>query len=81
MEPRAKPASQSTYVLPGSHTLDPPYSWELNRDWPNPRTPSAWESETRAPGTGFIGNPAPVPTNTAPTAEPAPVITWPQGLK
>lgn len=55
LEPIADPAEPSKYIIPGSHFLDPPYSWSLNPNWPRPRTPNAYESESRAPGTGMIG--------------------------
>lgn len=50
----APPAKPSTYVIPGSHLLDAPYRAQLNPDWPYPRQPRAYESESRAPGTGMI---------------------------
>jgi hypothetical protein len=53
--PVAEPAAPSRYVIPGSHYLDPPYSQQLNPNWPFPRSPNAFESESRAPGTGMIG--------------------------
>jgi hypothetical protein len=51
----AQPADPSKYVIPGSHKLDPPYSWQTSETWPFPRSPRRMESETRAPGTGLIG--------------------------
>jgi hypothetical protein len=58
------------YVMPGSHRLDPPYSWDTPW-WPYPRPPLAFESETRAKGTGLIwgppgGSPPPPPGQPAP---------------
>lgn len=55
----ARPAGPATYVMPGSHALDPPYSWQLSRTWPLPRAPSEFESESRAPGTGMISGRGP----------------------
>jgi hypothetical protein len=56
--PIAKPARKvPRYVMPGSHWLDPPYSWEAQPTWPFPRPPRAFESETRAAGTGLIWGP------------------------
>lgn len=52
--PIADPPIAQRYVIPGSQYLDPPYSWQLKPDWPFPRSPLAYESETRAPGTGMI---------------------------
>jgi len=49
----AKPARKPHYIIPGSHWLDPPYSWKT--PWfPFPRPPRAFETESRAPGTGLI---------------------------
>ena len=69
--PIAKPPQAPHYVIPGSHRLDPPYSWMFDprvppwwrSHWPMPRMPWPWESETRAPGTGLIrgGGPCPQP--------------------
>jgi hypothetical protein len=55
MLPTARPANAPTYVIPGSHNLDPPYSWVAGAAWPYPRSPNFLESESRAPGTGLIG--------------------------
>ena len=59
--PIACPAPKPHYVIPGSHRLDPPYSWQHHAvppwwrgQWPMPRMPWCFESETRAPGTGLI---------------------------
>lgn len=52
--PMAQPADGPKYVIPGSHLLDPPYSWQANEHWPFPRPPRRMESEWRAPGTGMI---------------------------
>jgi hypothetical protein len=60
--PIAKPARRPHYVVPCSHLLDPPYAWMhdprrppwAQGRWPFPRQPFAYESETRAPGTGLI---------------------------
>lgn len=60
--PIAEPAGVQRYVIPGSHYLDPPYSWQLSETWPRPRTPGAFESESRAPGTGMISSGAGLPT-------------------
>jgi hypothetical protein len=59
------PAGPSPYVMPGSHNLDPPYSWQSSGTWPNPRTPQAFESESRAPGTGLIASGGRLPTREA----------------
>lgn len=84
----ALPADPQKYVIPGSHLLDPPYSWHANRAWPYPRQPNVFESESRAPGTGLIAGPGtiaeiiPPPVLQSPfvvpkatTALPAPVST------
>jgi hypothetical protein len=55
--PIAKPSRPQHYVLPGSERLDPPYSWWSSPTWPFPRAPLAYESETRACGTGLIWGP------------------------
>jgi len=56
----ALPAGPPRYVMPASHTLDPPYAW-MTATWPFPRPPWPYETESRAPGTGllrsFIGLP------------------------
>jgi hypothetical protein len=52
--PIAKPSRPQHYVLPCSENLDPPYSWWRSKTWPYPRMPWAFESETRAKGTGLI---------------------------
>ena len=57
MVPIAQPAGPATYVIPGSHNVDPPYSWQASRSWPYPRQPGVFESESRAPGTGLIAGP------------------------
>ena len=53
----ACPAPYPHYVIPCSHLLDPAYATQLNPNFPFPRTPRAWESETRAAGTGLIWGP------------------------
>jgi hypothetical protein len=53
--PIALPTGPPVYVIPCSSTLDPPYSWSTAW-WPFPRSPLAFESETRARGTGLIGS-------------------------
>lgn len=64
--PPAFPARPPHYVLPGSHLLDPFYVFWLNPNYPFPRFPRPFETQTRADGTGLIaGNPcqpAPPPT-------------------
>lgn len=74
--PIAYPAEAPHYVVPGSHRLDPPYAFAPNcgppwwvSQWPQPRQPWPWESETRAPGTGLIRGapPCPCPPPPAPT--------------
>jgi hypothetical protein len=52
----ALPPKLPHYVMPGSQNLDPPYSWNTPW-WPYPRPPRAFESETRAAGTGLIWGP------------------------
>ena len=54
----AAPAPYPHYVIPCSHLLDPPYATQLNPNFPFPRAPRAWESETRAAGTGLIWGPS-----------------------
>ena len=50
---RILPFKHQRYALPGTHWLDPPYSW-MRPPWPYPRAPWAFETESRAPGTGLI---------------------------
>ena len=50
---RILPFKHQRYALPGTHWLDPPYSW-MRPPWPHPRAPWAFETESRAPGTGLI---------------------------
>lgn len=61
------PAPPCHYVIPGSNCLDPPYSARLQGppqfvgQFPFPRQPWPFESETRAPGTGLISGNAQCP--------------------
>lgn len=72
-EPIALPAHPPHYVVPGSHKLDPPYSWNTPW-WPFPRPPWPFETESRAAGTGLIWGsrlarppkPQPCPPNPCP---------------
>jgi len=67
----ALPARWPVYVIPCSHLLDPFYARQLNPTFPFPRQPRAFESETRAGGTGLIWGPqcrTPKPTS--------PPTTW-----
>jgi len=58
----AFPARWPVYVIPCSHLLDPPFARQLNPNFPFPRQPRAFESESRAVGTGLIwGPPCPCP--------------------
>jgi len=50
----ALPARWPVYVIPCSHLLDFPYVRQLNPNFPFPRQPWPFESESRAPGTGLI---------------------------
>lgn len=52
----ALPACWPHYVIPCSHLLDPPYATP-NLASPFPRMPRAFESETRAAGTGMVWRP------------------------
>ena len=55
--PIAKPPRLPHYVMPGSHTLDPPFAWRPNAAlgrWPFPRAPWPFETESRAAGTGLL---------------------------
>jgi len=61
----ALPAPWPSYVIPCSHLLDPPYAQQLNPNFPYPRTPRAFESETRAGGTGLIWGPQTTTTTVA----------------
>jgi len=54
----ALPARWPVYVIPCSNLLDPFYARQLNPNYPFPRAPWAFESETRAPGTGLIRGPS-----------------------
>lgn len=58
MRPIAKPSRPQHYVLPCSELLDPPYSWWSSPTWPYPRAPWAYETESRAPGTGLLWGPS-----------------------
>ena len=51
-KPIALPPMEPHYVMPGSHWLDPPYSFKP--PFPFPRQPWPFETESRAPGTGLI---------------------------
>jgi hypothetical protein len=81
--PIAAPPQCPRYVIPGSHRLDPPYSWMVNKAvpswwaarWPFPRQPWPFESCTRAPGTGLVtAMPCPPPP-----LPPQPCLYWPPG--
>lgn len=52
--PPAFPARPPHYVLPGSHLLDPAYRLWQNPNFPFPRFPLPFETQTRACGTGLI---------------------------
>ena len=65
----ANPATWPQYVIPCSHLLDPAYATQLNPNFPFPRQPRAYESETRADGTGLIWGPQ---TRVAPPPPPPP---------
>jgi hypothetical protein len=70
-----------SYVIPGSQNLDPPYSWQssgpsfFTSNFPWPRMPWPWESETRAPGTGLIATPCPPFPGTCPPPASPPAVT------
>lgn len=72
MRPIAKPSRPQHYVLPRSERMDPPYSWWSSPTHPYPRMPWAWESETRAKGTGLIWGPSAQPCPPRPPCRPAP---------
>ena len=78
--PIARPAREQHYVIPGSHWLDPPYAWQTPH-FPKPRPPWAFESETRAPGTGlWWGGPHYKPPHQPPgPCGPAPKTNVPYG--
>lgn len=57
----AQPTLWPRYVIPCSHLLDPAYATSLNATYPFPRMPRAFESETRADGTGLIWGASGVP--------------------
>ena len=67
----AAPAPYPHYVIPCSHLLDPAYAQQLNPNFPFPRQPLAYESETRAAGTGLIWGPSSAPAAVCP---PTPMI-------
>ena len=52
--PPAFPARPPHYVLPGSHLLDPAYRLWQNPNFPFPRFPLPFETQTRACGTGLF---------------------------
>jgi hypothetical protein len=75
--PIACPPQWPHYVIPCSQNLDPPYSWQNScvppwwqGQFPLPRLPWRYESETRAPGTGLIGNPCAQPLPCPPQVQP-----------
>ena len=69
----ALPADCPRYVIPCSNLLDPAYRTQLNPSFPYPRQPLAYESETRAPGTGLLfGGPTVVPFPTPVPCPPCP---------
>jgi len=75
----ALPAGPCRYTLPGSHCLDPGYFQQRTGppqfvgQWPFPRMPWAFETESRAPGTGLIsGRGFPFPSGTTGFAVPCP---------
>jgi hypothetical protein len=86
----ACPAPPPSYVIPGSHRLDPPYSLQNNPcappwmsgKFPFPRMPWPFESETRAFGTGLtmtdwcINPPTPVPPTPVPPPPCPPFRPW-----
>jgi hypothetical protein len=78
--PIARPAESPQYVIPRSQCLDPPYSWSVRENpmywgqWPFPRQPWAFESETRAPGTGLISGPCQLQPVCPP--KPLPIAPW-----
>ena len=64
----AVPADKARYVIPDSHWLDPPWHRIAQERWPQvfgrfpfPRAPWAFESETRAAGTGLLHGRRPRP--------------------
>jgi hypothetical protein len=67
----ANPATWPQYVIPCSHLLDPAYATVLNPNYPYPRQPRAFESETRADGTGLISAGQ---ASSPPPPPPAPLI-------
>jgi hypothetical protein len=71
----ALPAGPATYVIPGSHNVDPPYSWQASRSWPYPRQPGVFESESRAPGTGLIAGPGTIAEIIPPPVLQSPFVT------
>jgi hypothetical protein len=79
----ACPAPVPHYVIPGSHRLDPPYSWQNDPTipswwqgrWPWPRIPWPFESESRARGSGLI-TPSCRPPPALPPCKP---LYWPPG--
>jgi hypothetical protein len=62
----ACPARWPHYVIPCSHLLDPFYAQQLNPCFPFARPPRAFESESRAAGTGMIRGTAPCPPGPPP---------------
>lgn len=82
--PIAKPPQAPHYVVPGSHLLDPPYAWQATGcppwwvgNFPTPRLPWPFESETRAPGTGLITTPMCPPGLPTTTTMKAPQVVIP----
>jgi hypothetical protein len=71
----AKPAQFPRYVIPKSHLLDPAYARVANRNWPFPRRPWPFESESRAKGTGLITHSRKRP----PALPPCKPLFWPTG--
>jgi hypothetical protein len=71
----ACPAPYPRYVIPQSHLLDPAYARQASPTWPWPRHPWAFESETRARGSGLI-TPSCRPPPALPPCKP---LYWPTG--
>lgn len=80
--PIAAPPKSPRYVMPGSNCLDPPYNQRLVGppqfvgQWPFPRLPWPFESETRAPGTGLLQSPFGCPPPQQPPRTPRYSAPW-----
>lgn len=81
IRPRALPTGPPRYVVPCSSSLDPPFSFQTP-NFPFPRAPWPFETESRAAGTGLLAGfvppicPIPIPPPPPFPCVPPPMQQW-----